>query len=208
MKKVLLIALLAVFGMSTTVMAQSKEYQKQKAEYGKVAEKMAKKKAKELKKDKWQNSSSVDLETCLLKYYLATEPSCGGEMRGVEHTVTDAKTLSMAEKRLLLDAQSNYAQEVETLLTQTITDQASATSSDELETYIANIAAKSKHEFNGDIKRSFLIYKQNPDGKTISARAFYVIDENEGRLRAKRLAGTVKENVEISKTIEKAATGN
>lgn len=202
-----MIALAMVIGLGATTMAQSKDYRKQSAEYTKVAEKMAKKKAKELKKEKWQNSSSTDLETCLKNYFLETDAACGGEKRAQEHTVTDAKTLSMAEKRLLLDAQAAYAQEVETLLTQTITDQASATSTDELDTYIANIAAKSKHEFNGDVKRSFIIYKNNPDGKSLTVRAYYVIDENEGRLRAKRIADRVEKNSELSKVIENAATG-
>lgn len=207
MKKILMIALALVIGLGVNVDAQSKQVQKQNAEYAKQAEKMAKKKAKELKKEKWQNAASTDLETCLVNYYLATEPSCGGDKRAQEHTVSDAKTVSMAEKRLLLDAQATYAQEVETLLTQTITGQTSATSSDELETYIANVAAKSKHEFNGDVKRAFMIYRTNPDGKTLTARAYYVIDENEGRLRAKRIADQVEKNAELSKVIENAATG-
>lgn len=207
MKKIFVMTLLFVFGMSVSTFAQSKEYQKQQAQYGKTAEKMAKKKAKELKKEKWQTSGATALETMLANYYMQTEEACGGDKRGMEHTVTDAKTISMAEKRLLLQAQSAYAQEMESVLGATITEQDSATGTDELQTYIANVAAKVKGEFNGDVKRSFLLYRQNPDGKSFTVRAFFVIDENSGRLRAKRIAQTVKDNNELSKEIENAAFG-
>ena len=171
----------------------------------KIAKDMAKKMAKNLKKGKWETTGSSDIETTLVNYYLETEPSCGGEKRGIEHTITDAKTLSMAEKRLLLDAQSLYAQEIRTMLAQTITEQSSATSDDELSTYINSAVAKSQNEFNGDIKRSFMIFKRNPDNKSITVRAFYVIDEKNGLARVKALSNKVKQNVEIQKEIEKAA---
>ena len=208
MKKILVLALALIFGMTTVAFAQSKEFKKDMAKNEKVAKELAKKKAKEFKKGKWESSGATDLETILVTYYLETEPSCGGEKRGIEHTVSDAKTLSMAEKRLLLDAQSAYAQEVRTMLAQTITEQGSATGADELDTYIGSIAAKSQNEFNGDLKRSFLIYRTNPDGKTLTVRAFYVIDEANGLARIKAIAKKVEQNAKTQKVIEKAAGGN
>lgn len=207
MKKVLMIALLAVFGMSATAFAQSKEYTKQQTEYRKAAEKMAKKQAKELKKQKWESTSSIPLESALISYYLETEPSFGGTKRGQEHTIQDAKTISMAEKRLLLDAQTNYAQEVRAMLAATLTEQANATGEDEFETYIANVAAKTQNEFNGDLKRSFMIYRTNPDGKSLTVRAFYIIDENSGLARAKKIADRVNQNNDAAKKIQDAVNG-
>ncbi|MBD5418568.1 MAG: hypothetical protein HDR48_00820 [Bacteroides sp.] len=207
MKKILVLVVALVFGMTAVASAQSKEYKKTQAKNEKVAKDLAKKKVKEFKKGKWESSGATDLETTLITYYLETEPTCGGEKRGIEHTVSDAKTISMAEKRLLLDAQSSYAQEVRTMLAQTLTGQDSATGSDELNTYIGSVAAKSQNEFNGDVKRSFLIYRTNPDGKTLTVRAFYVIDEANGLARVKSLANQAKQNAEIQKIIEKAAGG-
>lgn len=207
MKKLLVIAIAFVIGLSSVATAQSKDYKKEQAKNEKVAKELAKKKAKEFKKGKWESSGSTDLETILVNYYLETEPSCGGEKRAIEHTVTDAKTLSMGEKRLLLEAQSAYAQEVRTMLAQTITEQDSATGTDEMATYISNIAAKSQNEFNGDIKRAFILYRQNPDGKSVTVRGYYVIDEANGLARAKAIAAKVKQNTETQKEIQKAANG-
>ena len=195
MKKILVLVVALVFGMTAVASAQSKEYKKTQAKNEKVAKDLAKKKVKEFKKGKWESSGAE------------TEPTCGGENRGIEHSVSDAETISMAEKRLLLDAQSSYAQEVRTMLAQTLTGQDSATGSDELNTYIGSVAAKSQNEFNGDVKRSFLIYRTNPDGKTLTVRAFYVIDEANGLARVKSLANQAKQNAEIQKIIEKAAGG-
>lgn len=211
MKKIVIAALVAVLGMGATTtpaFAQSKEYVKQQTENKKKAEKLAKQQMKTLKKQKWETTSATPLETALVTYFLETEPSCGGEKRGMEQTVDDAKTFATAEKRLLLNAQTAYAQEVRTMLANSITEQTSAAEGEEFDTYISNVAAKSQNEFNGDLKRAFMIYRTNPDGKTLSVRAFYVIDENNGLARAKKIAERVNQNNEAAKQIEKAANGN
>lgn len=207
MKKILILALTMIFGMTSVASAQSKQYVKEQTKNEKKARELAKKKVKELKKGKWETSGATDLETILVNYYLETEPLCGGDKRGIEHTITDAKTLAMGEKRLMLDAQSLYAEEIRTMLAQTITGQDSATGSDELSTYINSIAAKSQNEFNGDITRSFLLYRTNPDGKTVSVRGYYIIDDANGLARARNIANKVKQNAEVQEIIQKSAQG-
>lgn len=207
MKKLLLLAISFMISLAGTTLAQTKEYKKEQVQFEKTAKNLAKKKAKEFKKDKWETSGATDLETILINYYLETEPSCGGEKQGVEHTVTDAKTISMAEKRLLLDAQAMYAQEIRTMLAQTLTSQDSATGEDELSTYISNVVAKSQNEFNGDLNRAFIIYRPNPDGKTLTVRGYYILDKKNGLARARSLAKKVEQNSKTQKMIEKAAQG-
>lgn len=204
MKRVLLIVLAAVVGFSIVASAQSKEYVKERAKNEKTAHKLAKKMAKELKKEKWQSSGAITLENALANYYLETEPSCGGKKKALEQTVVDAKTIAMGEKRLLLQAQALYAQEVRTMLAQTITEQDSSTGTDELATYISNVVAKSQNEFNGDLERAFIIYKMNPDGQSYTVRAFYVVDQENGLTRVRRIAEKVKQNNEIQENIQQA----
>lgn len=204
MKKVLFIVLAAVVGFSIVAYAQSKEYVKERAKNEKTAHKLAKKMAKELKKEKWQSSGAITLENALANFYLETEPSCGGKKKALEQTVVDAKTIAMGEKRLLLQAQALYAQEVRTMLAQTITEQDSSTGTDELATYISNVVAKSQNEFNGDLERAFIIYKMNPDGQSYTVRAFYVVDQENGLTRVHRIAEKVKQNNEIQEKIQQA----
>lgn len=207
MKKILFIAMMLLVGAVTVEAQASKEYKKQTEANRKSAEKIAKKQAKELKKQKWQSTGAIPLETLLANYYLETEAMCGGEKRGQEHTVNDAKSISMAEKRLLLDAQAAYAQEVKTMLGATLTNQASSLGGDDVEAYVGNVAAKVQHEFKGDLKRAFMIYRQNPDGKTMTVRAFFIIDENAANVRAQQIADRISKNNEMSKEIEQSVFG-
>ena len=196
MKRLHLILLLLAACFTTQIVYadEAKDYKKEVAANKKTATKMAKKMAKELKKQKWEYAGATPLENMLEKYYLETLEDCGGTKKGQEHEISDATSVSMAEKRLLLLAQSTYAQEVETMLAAEIATNDRSEGGLDQEAYIAQVAAKSKHEFNGDVKRSFIIKKKNPNGRTWTVRGYYIIDENAGRLRSKQIAKDVEDN--------------
>lgn len=193
MKKVLILALaLMMGGVSATMSAQTKEYTKQQKAFEKEAEKTAKKQAKELKKQKWEYTGVLPLEMALKNFYLETT-DFGGTKQGIEHEVV-AQTVSAGEKALLLNAQSIYAQEVQAMLG---ADLANSTNSDNeraFEEYIARVAAKVKHEFQGDIRRVILLKKRTDNGKQWTLRAYFIVDADSGRLRAKRIAEEVERN--------------
>ena len=196
MKRIYLVLLLltACLTAQTMYADETKDYKKEVAANKKAATKMAKKMAKELKKQKWEDAGATPLENILEKYYLQTLEECGGTKKGQEHEISDATSVSMAEKRLLLLAQSTYAQEVETMLAAEIATNDHSEGGFDQEAYIAQVAAKSKHEFNGDVKRAFIIKKKNPNGKTWTVRGYYIIDENAGRLRSRQLAKDIEDN--------------
>ena len=196
MKRIYLVLLLltACLTAQTMYADETKDYKKEVAANKKAATKMAKKMAKELKKQKWEYAGATPLENILEKYYLQTLEEWGGTKKGQEHEISDATSLSMAEKRLLLLAQSTYAQEVETMLAAEIATNDHSEGGFDQEAYIAQVAAKSKHEFNGDVKRAFIIKKKNPNGKTWTVRGYYIIDENAGRLRSRQLAKDIEDN--------------
>lgn len=201
MKKLISIIVALVIGFSTIAYAQSKAYLKEIEKYEKEAKRKAQKMAKALKKGKWETTGVVDLETVLTNYYLQTEPTCGGTKRGVEHTINDAKKLNIAEKRLLIDAQVMYAQEMRTMLAQTIVGRDPLIDENDADAIVSEITAKSEKEFNGDLERAFLIYRTNPDGQTITVRAFYIIDQENGLSRLERMANSVKKTSEIQNEI-------
>lgn len=201
MKKVIVIVLSFVIGFTTISFAQSRDYQKDKEKNEKTARNLAKKMAKNLKKGNWETTGATDIETILTNYYLETEPSCGGHKRGVEHTVNDAKKINIAEKRLLIDAQVMYAQEMRTMLAQTIVGKNPLIDENDVEALVSEISAKSEKEFNGDLERAFLIFKTNPDGQTLTVRAFYIIDQENGQSRLERIAESVAKSNQIQNAI-------
>ena len=177
MKRIYLVLLLltACLTAQTMYADETKDYKKEVAANKKAATKMAKKMAKELKKQKWEYAGATPLENILEKYYLQTLEECGGTKKGQEHEISDATSVSMAEKRLLLLAQSTYAQEVETMLAAEIATNDHSEGGFDQEAYIAQVAA-------------------NPNGKTWTVRGYYIIDENAGRLRSRQLAKDIEDN--------------
>lgn len=197
MKKILFIVMMClVAGSSIPVSAQaSKEYTKQQKAYEKLAEKTAKKQAKELKKQKWEYSGTIPLEMALKNFYLETK-DFGGTKQGIEHEVS-SPSVSAGEKALLLNAQAIYAQEVQAMLGADIAQSTNVNVDRAFEEYVARVAAKVKHEFNGDIHRVILLKKHAADGKTWMMRGYYLIDEDSGRIRAKRIADEIERNNEL-----------
>ncbi|MDE7414234.1 MAG: hypothetical protein K2N05_10685 [Muribaculaceae bacterium] len=207
MKKILLLVMMLMVGASTvTVNAQTKEYQKQQSQYQKQAEKTAKKMAKELKKAKWESTGSVPLEMELEKFYLETK-DFGGKKSSIEHEL-QAKTVSAGEKALLLNAQAIYAQEIQTMLAADLANSTSADNEAAFEEYVARVAAKVKHEFNGDIRRAILLKKPTNDGRGYLVRAYYLVDEDAGRLRAKRIAEQIDRNNDTIDSIHNSVFGD
>jgi len=210
MKKIFLMLFLFVLGTgAATLHAQaSKEYKKEVAAHRKAAEKMAKKQAKVLKKQKWEYTGVVPLETALANYYLETLEECGGEKKGVDHEVNDAKSTSAGEKRLLLNAQALYAQEVEAMLGADLANSTRAENGEDFESYVARVAAKVKHEFYGDISRAILLKKRNPNGKTYTMRGYFTINEKAGLQRAERVAKEVERNNGMIDSIHEKVFGD
>lgn len=207
MKKILMLVMMLMLGASAmTVNAQSKEYMKQQSEYQKMAEKTAKKQAKELKKQKWEYTGVLPLEMALQKFYLETT-DFGGNKKGIEHEL-NSKTVSTGEASLLLNAQALYAQEYENMLKADLAKTVGANDDAALEEYAARIAAKVKHEFNGDITRSILLKKPSADGRSWTVRAYYLVNEDAGRLRAKRIAEEVERTNQMIDSVHDKTFGN
>lgn len=185
--------LLLVGATATPVSAQvTKEYKKEQAALKKEATKVAKQQAKELKKQKWEYSGVLPLEMALTNFYLETK-DFGGKMQGIEHEVEE-KTVSGGEKALLLNAQAIYAQEVQAMLGADLANSSNVGNGVAFEEYIARVAAKVKHEFQGDVKRVILLKKRSRDGKSWTLRGYFLIDEEAGHVRSRRIADEIERN--------------
>ncbi|MDE5869630.1 MAG: hypothetical protein K2H18_05305, partial [Muribaculaceae bacterium] len=149
---------------------------------------------------------ALPLEMALEKYYLETS-DFGGTKKGIEHEIT-SKSVSTGEQSLLLNAQALYAQEYENMLKSDLAKSVNSDDDHALEEYAARIAAKVKHEFNGDITRSILLKKPTADGRSWMVRCYYLVNEDAGRLRAKRIADEVERNNGIIDSIHEKTFGN
>ncbi|MGM9846195.1 MAG: hypothetical protein ACI30K_08240 [Muribaculaceae bacterium] len=202
MKRIVVIALLLTFIIGATGYARDNYSEKERKEFAKDAEKEAKRRAKELKKQKFQQAGAMSLET-LLKQTLVKTKDFGGKCVIKEINVTNAKTLSLAEKRLLTNAQAEYAKEVEAIIKGKTTT--NDNQSDEEGVEFMNEASETvfKKELKGDVKLSFYVYKENNDG-TFWVKGYCLIDEDDTRRTLQRVAEKVKDNLKLSEAISKA----
>lgn len=203
MKKIITLVLLAFIGFSTAAFAESNEAKIAK-EHTKMAEKIAKQRAKELKKEKWIFNGASSLEAALCDYLLQTDKSCGGNKRGQVYDINNAASLSLGDKRLLMDAQTHYIQEVQAEFSANIAVHAGQTNDTPLEAYIADVEARIAGEVRGEVHNAFTIYRKNSDG-TFSVRGFFIIDVNEAAIRLNHYADQIENNEKIADAIRRAA---
>lgn len=189
-----------IFG--ATGYARDNYSEKERKEFAKDAEKEAKRRAKELKKQKFQQAGAMSLET-LLKQTLLKTKEFGGKCVIKEINVTNAKTLSLAEKRLLTNAQAEYAKEVEAIIKGKTTT--NDNQSDEEGVEFMNEASETvfKKELKGDVKLAFYVYKENNNG-SFWVKGYCLIDEDDTRRTLQRVADKVKDNLKLSEAISKA----
>ena len=144
----------------------------------------------------------MSLET-LLKQTLVKTKDFGGKCVIKEINVTNAKTLSLAEKRLLTNAQAEYAKEVEAIIKGKTTT--NDNQSDEEGVEFMNEASETvfKKELKGDVKLAFYVYKENNNG-SFWVKGYCLIDEDDTRRTLQRVADKVKDNLKLSEAISKA----
>lgn len=207
MKKIVALMLMFCVGMGAVqVMASDKSERKEKKEWRQNAEKLAKKQAKILKKEKWLTNSTVPLENALINYYLATAPECGGKKRGVTNEANNCKSISLGERRTLTAAQNTYVQEMQAIVIGEIAEHSASRNEDGDEVTISDVKTKIKDELQGDVTRAFTLYKVNKDG-TYWVRSYFIIDTEGSAAKLRDLSRRLDKDEDISRSIKRAADG-
>ena len=205
MKKIFTLLLVALIGLGSS-MAYADSSSKEQKQWTKNAEKMAKKTAKDLKKQKWLFNGTSSLEHALMNYYLATDSQCGGTKEGKTAQVDGMKSMSLAEKKILMNAQTEYIQELKTAIQGSIVDHSSQTNDEALEAYVSDIEARISGEIKGDVRRAFSVYRQEKNG-TYTVRGFIIIDVNSSARKLDKYADQFNKDENIADAIRKAARG-
>lgn len=197
MNRIFTILALCVALMSSLT-SNAQEYSaKERQSFAKEAEKEAKQAAKKLSKEKWQFNGVGTLEKAYERYLLQTADYGGvGEARSYE--INNAPNLRNGEKSLMNMAQSVYAQENEAYLK---LEQSSH--SGEVDITLEDNVVKALAQFNGDVKRSFIIYKKNSNG-TYDMRGFFIIDGDNTKAKLRKLAKDLSDEIELGDKIKKA----
>lgn len=208
MKKLLTIVLALMVGFGTVVVADSNNLsEKEIKEIKKDAEKSAKKRVKEFKKQKWEYNGTSDLETKVEKYIIQTDEQIGtGQECIVE--LNNVSDLSVGEKMARIKAAQEYSAELRTMLVGTIDTHSSVKGEYTSDVYLDNWTAKVSQEVKSSIHKSFVLYKKDKKTGKYSLRVYYVIDNNTRKKALEDLADEIKDDAKLSDAIRRAATEN
>lgn len=167
----------------------------------KDAEKEAKKEAKKLSKEKWEYTGVGTLEKALTIYWVSVK-EYGGKFEGSSKVINNVSSLRKGEKMLLTDAQTEYAQTNAAYL---IGELESATGEKDI-LVDANVV-KYAEQFNGDVRKQFILFKKNHDG-TYDMKGYFLIDSEGTQAKLRKLVDTLKQEGDIAEEIKKRVLGN
>lgn len=184
MKKLIATLLLGVMTVATVSAANPNSE--------KALMKTAKKTAKEMTKDGWQVDGSMPLETMLFKHYQKLADEANSEITGNVEGQTSVTTLNQAQQWATTMAAVSYAKSAgQTMKGRLISEVgagiAGTASADSFYEGYESLVEKS---IQGELKKSFGVYKNKKDGG-IDYRAFFVVnteDAHKARLRAMQMA--------------------
>lgn len=202
MKKLFkVVILMLAFGISVpAVSAQTYGLtEKEIKENKKMAEKQAKAKAKELKKAKWIYAGANTLENELTNYLLATEFS-NGKKEGMVETITQAPSIRRGESEARSAAENDFVREIQVAIKGEIAELSGNASGDYVETQVDKWSKRVAQELNGDIKRHFYVYKENPN-HTFQVMVYFSRPDVAGNSAFKN---QLKNNMEFINDIKKS----
>lgn len=205
LKKIISVLLIAVLGIAAADVTAKVYTEKEMKHFTKMAEKSSKKRAKELKKEKWVYNGTADLETKLLTHMLKTE-EFGGEYVERVVDVIDAPSVTIGEKLARSNAEQDIAREIRTMLKGIIDTHMTAESRYSNDIYLDNWTAKVAQELNGTIQKDIVLYKKNKDN-TFTVRVIFVANADSRRQALRDLANEIADDIELSNAIRRAAEG-
>ncbi len=167
----------------------------------KSAEKESKDVVKALEKEKWVFNGVGTLQGAYTRYLLQST-EYGGTYTLASYEINNAPNLRNGEKSLMNMAQSSYAQENEAYL---ISEQKAH--SGEVDITLEDNVVKALAQFNGDVKRSFVIHRKNGNG-TYDMRGYFLIDSDNTRSKLRKLAQSLSEEQSMGDDIVKRVLKN
>ena len=174
MKNLFKAVIFAIVAAVATPMVSAQTYgltEKEIKENKKLAEKQAKTQAKNLKKEKWIYSGASTLENELTNFLLATEYS-NGKREDMVETITQAPSIRRGESEARSAAENDFVREIQVAIKGEIAELSGNASGDYVETQVDKWSKRVAQELNGDIKRHFYLYKENPN-HTFQVRVYF-----------------------------------
>lgn len=154
--------------------------------------KTAKKEAKILKKEGWKVDGSMPLENLLFEHYKKLADSNNQELIGNVIGNTSVQTLNQGQQWAASMVCVSYAKQAGQTVRGRLASEVGAgvNGGPSADSFYEGYESKVEKEIQGEIKRSFSLYKEKDNGG-IDYKAYYIINEenaHKARLRAMQMA--------------------
>jgi len=153
----------------------------------KTAWKFAKKQAAEMTKQGWKVDGSMTMEEAFYNHKLKLQAENVDEIIGNVQGSMSTKTLNQAQQWGTTNACISYSKQAGMMLRGRITAEiAAGVDAASLDNLYEGYEALVQKHIQGELKRSFGVYREQKDG-TIEYKAYYVVDEDaasKARMRA------------------------
>lgn len=154
--------------------------------------KIAKKEAKILKKEGWKVDGSMPLENLLFNHYQKLSDANNQELIGNVMGNTSVQTLNQAQQWATSMVCVSYAKQAGQTVRGRLVSEVGAgvNGGPSADSFYEGYESKVEKEIQGEIKRSFSLYKEKDNGG-IDYKAYYIINEenaHKARLRAMQMA--------------------
>lgn len=154
--------------------------------------KIAKKEAKILKKEGWKVDGSMPLENLLFNHYQKLFDANNQELIGNVMGNTSVQTLNQAQQWATSMVCVSYAKQAGQTVRGRLVSEVGAgvNGGPSADSFYEGYESKVEKEIQGEIKRSFSLYKEKDNGG-IDYKAYYIINEenaHKARLRAMQMA--------------------
>lgn len=162
----------------------------------KVAQKYAKKQAKQFAKEGWRVDGIFTLEEVFYSYRKALMEEGNYQLTGIVSGNTSTKTINQAKQWAATNAAITYAKEAGMSMKGRIVASQHAAAGDEAasdDSFFEAYEAQVQKEIKGELKMSFGLYREKPTG--IEYTAYYIVNEDKAsKARMRALENLKKEN--------------
>lgn len=198
MKKIVLIFSILGFLAANIAYAQPNDSDKSRW-------RSAKKRAKELVHEGWKVDGSRSIEELLYLHYQKLADETNQELIGNVIGNTSVKTLNQGQQWAATNASISYAKQARQMVTGRINADISAGVEDapSVDSFYEGYEAIVAKEINGELRKSFSVYREKKDG-CIDYKAFYIVNEEAAsKARIKAMEYALKESEFARENAEK-----
>ena len=161
----------------------------------KAVKKTIKANVKQFEKEDWSLEGTGTFESVLTSHHMAL--SSEGAMEIVS-TATDKQSINLAKAVVRNNAINEYVEYTRSMVRARVNTDMADLANEQRENFVAGYERLIVKEIDGDIKRSFYLFRRNKKTNTYDVQGYFVVDEAKAAAATKRALQNAAKELEIA----------